>query len=44
VGAALVTAGLLSAALFPASADRLLAHGRKAASTRSGEPTRSERP
>lgn len=35
VGAALVTAGLLSAALFPAGADRILAHGRKAASTRS---------
>ena len=29
--AALVTAGLLSAALFPASADRILAHGRKPA-------------
>ena len=42
VGAALVTAGLLSAALFPAGADRILAHGRKAASTRSGEPTRPE--
>ena len=42
VAAALVTAGLLSAALFPASADRLLAHGRKTASTRSGEPTRPE--
>jgi Kef-type K+ transport system membrane component KefB len=38
VGAALVAAGLLSAALFPASADRLLARGRKAASTRSPEP------
>src|SRR5580692_3974220 len=35
VGAALVAAGLLSAALFPASADRVLAHGRKAASTES---------
>ena len=42
VGAALVTAGLLSAALFPAGADRILAHGRKTASTRSGEPTRPE--
>jgi Kef-type K+ transport system membrane component KefB len=38
--AALVAAGLLSAALFPAGADRVLARGRKAASTRSGEPTR----
>jgi Kef-type K+ transport system membrane component KefB len=38
VGAALVTAGLLSAALFPASADRVLAYGRKAASARSPEP------
>jgi Kef-type K+ transport system membrane component KefB len=37
--AALVAAGLLSAALFPAGADRVLARGRKAASTRSGEPT-----
>jgi len=44
VGAALVTAGLLSAALFPAGADRLLAHGRKTASRRSREPARSERP
>jgi hypothetical protein len=31
VAAALVAAGLLSAALFPAGADRLLARGRKAA-------------
>jgi Kef-type K+ transport system membrane component KefB len=38
VGAALVTAGLLSAALFPAGADRILAHGRKAAATRSRGP------
>ena len=38
--AALVAAGLLSAALFPAGADRILARGRKAASTGSGEPTR----
>ena len=38
VGAALVTAGLLSAALFPAGADRILARGRKAASTPSREP------
>ena len=37
-GAALVAAGLLSAALFPASADRLLARGRKAASARSRSP------
>jgi Kef-type K+ transport system membrane component KefB len=35
VAAALVAAGLLSAALFPASANRILAQGRKAASTRS---------
>jgi Kef-type K+ transport system membrane component KefB len=40
-GAALVTAGLLSAALFPAAADRVLAHGRRAASAGSGEPPRS---
>jgi hypothetical protein len=38
VGAALVTAGLLSAALFPAGADRILAHGRKAESARSRGP------
>src|ERR1700733_4097977 len=38
--AALVAAGPLSAALFPAGADRILARGRKAASTGSGEPTR----
>jgi len=38
VGAALVTAGLLSAALFPAGADRILARGRKAAATRSPGP------
>jgi len=37
VGAALVAAGLLSAALFPAGADRVLAYGRKAASARSRE-------
>jgi hypothetical protein len=37
-GAALVAAGLLSAALFPAAADRVLAHGRKAASRQSPEP------
>jgi Kef-type K+ transport system membrane component KefB len=42
VAAALVAAGLLSAALFPAGADRVLAHGRKAASTRGGEPARPE--
>jgi Kef-type K+ transport system membrane component KefB len=42
VAAALVAAGLLSAALFPAGADRLLAHGRKAAPTRGGEPARPE--
>jgi Kef-type K+ transport system membrane component KefB len=35
VAAALVAAGLLSAALFPAGADRVLARGRRAASTRS---------
>jgi Kef-type K+ transport system membrane component KefB len=38
VGAALVAAGLLSAALFPASADRVLAYGRKAASAQNLEP------
>ena len=38
VGAALVAAGLLSAALFPAGADRILAQGRKAASARSRGP------
>ena len=37
-GAALVAAGLLSAALFPAGADRLLARGRKAASAQGREP------
>ena len=37
-GAALVAAGLLSAALFPAGADRLLGSGRKAASARSRGP------
>ena len=42
VAAALVAAGLLSAALFPAGANRVLAHGRKAASTRGGEPARPE--
>src|SRR5579863_5164030 len=38
VAAALVAAGLLSAALFPAGADRVLAHGRKAAAVRSRGP------
>jgi len=42
VSAALVAAGLLSAALFPAGADRLLARGRIGASTGSREPTRPE--
>jgi len=37
-GAALVAAGLLSAALFPAAADRILAHGRKAAPARGRGP------
>ena len=44
VAAALVAAGLLSAALFPAGADRVLARGRKAASAQIREPTRSGRP
>jgi hypothetical protein len=43
VGAALVAAGLLSAALFPAAADRVLARGRKAAAVRSRGPVTAVR-
>jgi Kef-type K+ transport system membrane component KefB len=42
VAAALVAAGLLSAALFPAATDRVLAGGRTAAPTQSREPLRAQ--